>query len=92
MEFKNLKEIVFAIESKELSPREIANYYLDRISEHNNKFNAFITVIEEEALKNAEKAEREILNGQYKGPLHGIPYAAKDIINTSGVRTTNGSK
>lgn len=92
MEFKNLKEIVVAIESKELSPREIANYYLNRISEHNNKFNAFITVIEEEALKNAEKAEREILNGQYKGPLHGIPYAAKDIINTSGIRTTNGSK
>ena len=91
MEFKNIKEIINSIKSKELSPREVTEYYLNRISKHNHKFNAFITILEDEALKRAKEAESEILNGVYKGPLHGIPYAAKDIINTSGTRTTNGS-
>ena len=91
MKFSNIREIINAIKSKELSPREVTEYYLNRISEHNHKFNAFITILEDEALKRAKEAESEILNGVYKGPLHGIPYAAKDIINTAGTRTTNGS-
>ena len=92
MEFKNIKEIIVSIKNKELSPMEVVEHYLNRISEHNYKFNAFITILEDNALKRAKEAEDEILKGQYKGPLHGIPYAVKDIINTSGTRTTNGSK
>ena len=90
MKFSNIREIINAIKSKELSPAA-TEYYLNRISEHNHKFNAFITILEDEALKRAKEAESEILDGVYKGPLHGIPYAAKDIINTAGTLTTNGS-
>ena len=63
MKFNNIREIINSIKSKELSPREVTKYYLNRISEHNHKFNAFITILEDEALKRAKDAESEILNG-----------------------------
>jgi aspartyl-tRNA(Asn)/glutamyl-tRNA(Gln) amidotransferase subunit A len=66
--------------------------YLDRIESVNPKVNAFITVAGEHAIKEARKAEREIAAGRYRGPLHGVPYAPKDIVATKGIRTTNGSK
>ncbi len=60
MKFNNIREIINSIKSKELSPREVTEYYLNRISEHNHKFNAFITILEDEALKRAKEAESEI--------------------------------
>src|SRR5690606_36948845 len=74
------------------SPVEVTRAFLDRIEDLNPKLNAFITVTAEHALERATQAEREIRAGKYLGPLHGIPYAVKDLLATKGIRTTNASR
>jgi aspartyl-tRNA(Asn)/glutamyl-tRNA(Gln) amidotransferase subunit A len=81
-----------AIRRKEVSPVEVTRACLDRIDEHDRAINAFISVRRKPALAAARAAEREILNGHHRGPLHGIPYAAKDLFLTKGLRTTCGSR
>jgi aspartyl-tRNA(Asn)/glutamyl-tRNA(Gln) amidotransferase subunit A len=61
---------------------------LDRIDRLNHRVNAFITILHEKALKEAHAAETEIASGHWRGPLHGIPIAVKDNIDTAGIRTT----
>src|ERR687893_1330045 len=75
--------------ARRLSPVEVVKTLLERIE--SDETNAFVTVTAERALEEAARAEGEILAGRYKGPLHGIPVALKDIIYTRGVRTTMGS-
>ncbi len=75
--------------ARRLSPVEVVRALLERIEV--DETNAFVTVTAEQALERASRAEREILAGRYKGPLHGVPVALKDIIYTRGVRTTMGS-
>lgn len=77
---------------KELSPLELTRVYLERAKRLNPILNAFITVTEEQALEDAAAAEKEIRQGRYRGPLHGIPFSLKDNLATRGVRTTAGSK
>jgi aspartyl-tRNA(Asn)/glutamyl-tRNA(Gln) amidotransferase subunit A len=72
-----------------LSPVEVVKELLGRIEA--DETNSFVTVAAERALEEASRAEGEILAGRYKGPLHGVPVALKDIIDTAGVRTTIGS-
>ena len=74
-----------------LSPVEVAQTVLGRIEERDGELNAFVTVTAERALEDAKKAEEEIRTGAYRGPLHGVPVALKDLIETRGVRTTMGS-
>ena len=74
-----------------ISPVEIARACLERIEKHNPELNAFITVTRESALVEARAAEAEISRGEWRGPLHGVPIALKDLIDTAGVRTTAGS-
>jgi aspartyl-tRNA(Asn)/glutamyl-tRNA(Gln) amidotransferase subunit A len=76
---------------REVSPVEITRECLRRIENLNPRLNAFITVMAESALAEAGSAEEEISHGQWRGPLHGIPIALKDLINTAGVRTTSAS-
>ena len=76
------------IESKEASPVEVVEAYLQRIDDLDFKFNSFITVPRQRALDEARQAEREILAGNYRGPMHGIPVGVKDQIWTKGIRTT----
>ena len=90
--FKSVSELAPLIKARKLSPVELVQAFLDRIESVNPKVNAFITVTGEHALREARKAEREIAAGRYRGPLHGIPYAPKDMLATRGIRTTNGSK
>jgi aspartyl-tRNA(Asn)/glutamyl-tRNA(Gln) amidotransferase subunit A len=80
------------IKTRKLSPVEVVRAYLDRIDAVDPKVGAFITVTREQALRKAEEATKEIGAGHYRGPLHGLPYAPKDLLATKGVRTTNGSK
>ena len=75
-----------------LSPVELTQAYLDRIAEINPLINAYITVTADRALDQAKQAEAEIVSGNYKGPLHGIPIGLKDLFDTKGIRTTAGSK
>ena len=80
------------IESREASPVEVVEAYLQRIDDLDFKFNSFITVLRERALDEARQAEREILAGNYRGPMHGIPVGVKDQIWTKDIRTTGGSR
>ena len=75
-----------------LSAVELTQEALARIEAMNPRLNAFITVTAERALRDAKTAEREMRQGRYRGPLHGIPISLKDNIWTRGVRTTAGSK
>jgi aspartyl-tRNA(Asn)/glutamyl-tRNA(Gln) amidotransferase subunit A len=79
------------IETKEVSPVEATEAYLDRIQEVDPKLNSYITVTGEQALDAARQAEHEIAAGEYRGPLHGVPMAVKDQFNTAGILTTGGS-
>lgn len=78
-----------AFEAREISPVEVVRVLLERVGA--DETNAFVTVTGERALEGAERAEREMAAGLYRGPLHGVPVALKDIIYTLGVRTTMGS-
>jgi aspartyl-tRNA(Asn)/glutamyl-tRNA(Gln) amidotransferase subunit A len=76
----------------DLSPSELVEACLDRIKKFNPSLNAFITILEENARQDAKVAERQIKEGHYIGPLHGIPFSIKDVIYAEGVRCTAGSK
>lgn len=80
------------IRRRSLSPVELTRAYMDRIQRTNSEFLAYITVLEKPALAAAAGAEQEIARGNYRGPLHGIPIALKDLVLTRGVRTTCGSR
>ena len=75
-----------------LSPMELTRAFLDRIEELDGTLTSYITVLLDAALAEARKAEAEILSGSYRGPLHGIPIALKDIYDTKGVLTTASSR
>ncbi len=79
------------IRSRKVSPVELTNACLARVERLNPVLNAFITVTAESALKQARDAEAEIRQGKWRGPLHGVPIALKDIIDTAGVKTTAAS-
>ncbi len=90
--FRSASDLAALLKTRKLSPVEVVRAYLDRIDAVNPRLGAFITVTRERALAQAEQAEREIGAGRYRGPLHGLPYAPKDMLATKGIRTTNGSK
>ncbi|MGH7523647.1 MAG: amidase, partial [Gemmatimonadales bacterium] len=80
------------MESKQLTSTRLTNIYLDRIARLNPKVNAVITLTREHALARAAQADREIAAGSYRGPLHGIPYGVKDLLDTAGIATTWGAE
>src|SRR5690348_6327862 len=86
-----ISELAQRVRRREISPVEIARDCLNRIEKVNPALNAFITVMAESALADARAAETEIARGEWRGPLHGIPVALKDLIDTAGVRTTAAS-
>jgi aspartyl-tRNA(Asn)/glutamyl-tRNA(Gln) amidotransferase subunit A len=87
----DLSEASRAVQKKEVSPVELTQACLARIEKLNPTLNAFITVTGTAALEAARKAEAEIARGEWKGPLHGIPLAVKDLVETAGVKTTAAS-
>ena len=90
--FKTASALAVLIQRKQVSPVEVTRAFLERIDSLNPRVNAFITITADRAIDRAKRAESEIRNGKYLGPLHGIPYAAKDCIATNGILTTNGSQ
>ncbi len=88
---RTISELSQRLRRREVSPVEITQDCLERIERLNPELNAFITVTGESALAEAQLAEAEILRGKCRGPLHGVPVALKDLIDTAGVRTTAAS-
>jgi aspartyl-tRNA(Asn)/glutamyl-tRNA(Gln) amidotransferase subunit A len=80
------------LKSRKLSPVELTRAFLSRIEHLDKTLNAYITVLSDRALAAARTAEAEILRGEYRSPLHGIPIALKDLYDTQGIRTTASSR
>src|SRR5207244_5167484 len=80
------------IATKQVSPVEVVRGHLDRIAALDPKLRAFITVCSDAALESARSAEADLMAGRAVGPLHGVPWAPKDLYSTKGVRTTGGSR
>jgi aspartyl-tRNA(Asn)/glutamyl-tRNA(Gln) amidotransferase subunit A len=85
-------ELAKRIQSKALSPVDLTKAYLDRSEKIGPKLNAYARLTPEIALAEADAADKEIKRGHYRGPLHGIPYAAKDLLSVKGLPTTWGAK
>lgn len=90
--FATIAETAELVRSREISPVELTQAMLRRIEQYDPQLHAFVTVTDESALEQAKQAERDIMAGQYRGPLHGIPIVHKDIVYTAGIRTTASSK
>ena len=80
------------IEQRKLTSERLTEIYLRRLEQFNPKLRCVITVTSELALSQAKKADREIAAGKYRGPLHGIPWGAKDLLDTAGIPTTYGAE
>jgi aspartyl-tRNA(Asn)/glutamyl-tRNA(Gln) amidotransferase subunit A len=89
--FLSVQEASALIRARKVSPVELTRACLARIDALNPSLNAFITITAESALAQAQRAESEVQRGQWRGPLHGIPIALKDLIDTAGVKTTAAS-
>ena len=79
------------IESKRITSTELTTIYLDRLKKYGETLKCVVTLTEELALKQAADADAEIKAGRYRGPLHGIPWGAKDLLATKGIKTTWGA-
>jgi aspartyl-tRNA(Asn)/glutamyl-tRNA(Gln) amidotransferase subunit A len=90
--FLSVRELGERIRTRKLSPVELTTSYLERSEKLGPKLNAYATLTPELALKQAQAAEKEIAAGNYRGPLHGVPYAAKDLVAVEGYPTTWGAR
>ena len=90
--FLTIAEAATLIERRALSPAELTQSFLDRISAIDPLLNAYLLVTADQAMEQARAAEAEIMAGRWRGPMHGIPYALKDIYCTKGIRTTSHSR
>ena len=87
-----MTELAGMIATKAVSPVEVVRAHLDRIAALDRDLRAYITVCDDAALTAARAAEAELMVGRPVGPLHGVPYALKDLYDTAGIRTTGGSR
>jgi len=88
----SISEISPRIKNREISPVELTEAALAAAEKLQPQLNSFITILDQQAMAQARVAESKIMNGEYLGPLHGIPIGIKDNIETQGIRTTVGSK
>jgi len=89
--FMPVRELGALVRTRQVRPVELAEIYLDRLERFGPKYNAVVTVMRDHALAQARRAEGEIAAGRWRGPLHGIPYGAKDLLATAGAPTTWGA-
>ncbi|MCX5907545.1 MAG: amidase [Deltaproteobacteria bacterium] len=91
-EHLTIAQVAPLIQKRKISPVELTDALLARIQRFQPALNAFITITGDLAREQARKAEKEIVKGEYRGALHGIPISLKDLFYTAGIRTTAGSK
>ena len=89
--FRSISELGRRIRAKQLSPVELAAHYIERARKLDPQLFAFVTFTEDLAMMQARTAEREVMKGRVRGPLHGIPWGIKDVFATSGIPTQWGS-
>jgi Asp-tRNA(Asn)/Glu-tRNA(Gln) amidotransferase A subunit family amidase len=90
--FASVPQLAELIRTRKVSPVDLTRMYLGRLKKYGPKLNCIVTLTEDLALGQAAEAEREIKAGKYRGPLHGIPWGAKDLFATKGIRTTWGAE
>jgi amidase len=92
LHFHTMTELAALLKARQLSPVEVTQALLQRIEQLDGRLQSYATVMADQALAAARAAEHEISTGTYRGPLHGIPVAVKDLCYTRGVRTMGGTK
>src|SRR4051812_24191898 len=90
--FSPVHQLARWIEARQLTSERLTRIYLERLERFQPKINAVITLTRELALSQAKQADAEIAAGKSRGPLHGIPWGAKDLVDTAGIRTTYGAE
>jgi Asp-tRNA(Asn)/Glu-tRNA(Gln) amidotransferase A subunit family amidase len=90
--FASVAQLSRWIENKQITSEKLTGIYLERLKRFDPKLRCVITLTEELALEQARKADREIASGKYRGPLQGIPWGAKDLLDTAGIPTTYGAE
>lgn len=89
--FASIGDLSTLIKSRKISSEQLTRMYLERIKKYNPMLQCVITITESLAIAQAQRADKEIAKGKYRGPLHGIPYGAKDLLSTKKYPTTWGS-
>jgi Asp-tRNA(Asn)/Glu-tRNA(Gln) amidotransferase A subunit family amidase len=89
--FYSVRDLGELIRTGKVTSTELTTLYLDRLKRHGQTLQCVVTLTEELALEQAKRADREIAAGRYRGPLHGIPYGAKDLLAVRGYKTTWGA-
>ena len=89
--FLSIRQAGELLRAGELSSVELLRACLERIADTDGRLHSFVTLTADEAMAQARTAEAEMLRGEYRGPMHGIPFALKDLYDTAGIRTTSGS-
>ncbi|HEX8097064.1 MAG TPA: amidase [Pyrinomonadaceae bacterium] len=89
--FSSVGELAAQLRAKRLSPVELTRGYLDRLEKYGPRLGAVAALMRDSAMREARQAETEIMKGRYRGPLHGIPYGAKDLLATREAKTTWGA-
>jgi hypothetical protein len=87
-----LTQLAQWIEERQLSSERLTKIYLERLERFDPKLRCVITLVRDRAIAQARKADAEIAAGHYRGPLHGIPWGAKDLLDTAGIPTTYGAE
>ncbi|MEP6920257.1 MAG: amidase [bacterium] len=90
--FATVPQLAVLVRARKVSSVDLTKMYLARLKRYGPKLNCVVTLTEELALAQADAADREIKSGKYRGPLHGIPWGAKDLFATKGIRTTWGAE
>ncbi|PSQ90071.1 MAG: amidase [Bacteroidetes bacterium QH_2_63_10] len=90
--FASIPELATLLRSRQVTSVELTEVYLERLRRYDEELNAVITYTEERALKAARRADRELDAGEWRGPLHGVPYGAKDLLAVEDYQTTWGAK
>jgi Asp-tRNA(Asn)/Glu-tRNA(Gln) amidotransferase A subunit family amidase len=90
--FSSVTQLSRWMESRQLTSERLTQIYLKRLEEFDPQLHCVITLTSDLALTQAQKADAEIAAGKYRGPLHGIPWGSKDLLDTAGIRTTYGAE
>jgi hypothetical protein len=90
--FLPVTELSALVRARKITSTDLTKMYLARLKKYSPKLLCVITLTEDLALEQAARADQEIAAGKYRGPLHGIPYGAKDLFNTKGIKTTWGAE